>query len=348
MERNDFKAISMEHIVAANATATRMLEEIKDKKRVNYFEYRKLYFACMEMFEIVYGNEDGESAYDHMYDILDQLEKENVWFKKDTQNYNIFWNAIITSGEDCMVCNVDEFLKHLRMNFGERAMIVSYLTRIAEKLYPNCNGIKLESYKFELINFEKHCTVSFNGRIPKENITQMLQDIYETYSAERFIEEAKIYLDQHHLEYSKFETEIKDVDNDFAKQLPYPFCSQSDFWYDVQNIDHYYLLMNHKESCTEDFIKTHLLVLKHENNEFNMIYQCYFEDLDDWDEYEEDDGIYEQFRFKNHWDSKKQIVDVRENIIPMYKYSALLDILLHMDDINTIEHAKELMKKYQR
>lgn len=349
MERNDFEAISMEHIVAANATAMRMLEELK-KIGNNDYGYRKLYFTCIEMFEIIYGNIDEESAYDRLHWILDDLKHYQIGFTRDGMLYNIFWNAIITSRKDGTVCNVDEFLKYLRMKFGERAMIVSYVTNISEKLYPNCNGIDLESYRFDFSKQEKLYRISFNGRIPQNEIQQMLRQV-DGYSPERMIDGINLYLDQHHLEYSKLKRETLYIDNKFVRHLINRTKSDVEtFLTDILKIDHYYMIMYHV-NWEDDFRTTSLGLIKYENKQFNIICQRHGEDFDD-DYYDEDyheNYFYTQTRFRNIWNDNEIYISKMQEILPIHSYyRTLIELLLNMDHFDTIEQVKELVKKWEK
>ena len=141
----EFKAINQNCIIAANKTAERMLKELK-KIKMDYVGYRELYFACIEIYSIIYGNQTDNISIHQIIDILNELYDKKIGFVKDKHYYNIFWNTLITSNKNGEECDVDEFLKNMRMKFGENARVVCTLTTIVEKLFPNCNQIKLQTY----------------------------------------------------------------------------------------------------------------------------------------------------------------------------------------------------------
>ena len=208
--KEEFKSINQKTICAANKVAERMLKELQ-KTNPYYQQSRELYFACLEFFSILYDKEiDDESAIEIFYRTKQLLEEKYLKLEKDCPVINIFWNAIITSNADGEECNVDEFLKNLRMKFGEKAEIVLRLTNIVEEMYPNCNSIKLQTYKFDFISFRKQTTIQFSGRISKEQINEMFEYIKDE-RCENFALMMKYYLDQHHLEYSNFEEKLTKI-----------------------------------------------------------------------------------------------------------------------------------------
>ena len=216
--REEFKSINQENICAANKVAERMLKELKNTK-IHYQQSRELYFACLEFFSILYDKEiDDESAIEIFYRTEQLLEKKYLNLEKDSPSINIFWNTIITSKADGNECSVDEFLKNLRMKFGEKADIVLKLTSIAETMYPNCNQIKLQTYKFDFIKFQKQLSIEFSGRIAKEQINKMLEYI-KNEQFEKFALRMKCYLDQHHIEYSNFEEKLTEINQEISCKI---------------------------------------------------------------------------------------------------------------------------------
>lgn len=201
--QEEFKSINQETICAANKVAERMLKELQ-KTKTDYQQSRELYFACLEFFSILYDKEiDDESAIEIFVRTKQLLMDKYLNLEKDSPSINIFWNTIITSKADGSKCSVDEFLKNLRMKFGEKTDIVLRLTSIAEKMYPNCNQIKLQTYKFDFIKFQKQLSIEFSGRIAKEQINEMFEYI-KNEQFEKFALRMKCYLAQHHIEYSNF------------------------------------------------------------------------------------------------------------------------------------------------
>lgn len=151
--REEFKSINQENICAANKVAERMLKELKNTK-IHYQQSRELYFACLEFFSILYDKEiDSKTAIEIFVRTKQLLMDKYLNLEKDSQSINIFWNTIITSKADGNECSVDEFLKNLRMKFGEKADIVLKLTSIAETMYPNCNQIIINLI---LLNFRNN------------------------------------------------------------------------------------------------------------------------------------------------------------------------------------------------
>lgn len=115
--REEFKSINQENICAANKVAERMLKELK-KTKTDYQQSRELYFACLECFSILYDKEiDSKKAIEIFVRTKQLLMDKYVKLWKDCPAINIFWNAIITSNADGEECDVDEFLKNLRMKF---------------------------------------------------------------------------------------------------------------------------------------------------------------------------------------------------------------------------------------
>lgn len=208
--QKEFKNINQETICAANKVAERMLKELQ-KTKPYYQQSRELYFACLEFFSILHDKEiNDEFAIEIFYRTEQLLEEKYLKLEEDCPVINIFWNAIITSNADGEECNIEEFLKNLRMKFGEKAEIVLRLTNIVEKMYPNCNSIKSQTYKFDFISFRKQTTIQFSGRISKEQINEMFEYIKDE-RCENFACMIKYYLDQHHLEYSNFEEKLTKI-----------------------------------------------------------------------------------------------------------------------------------------
>lgn len=342
--QEEFKSINQETICAANKVAERMLKELQNTK-TDYQQSRELYFACIEIHSIFYSDETEDIVYKYVINLLNLLNKKNIGFMNDSISYNIFWNVLITSDINGEKCDVDDFLKNLRMKFGENTNIIIYLTEIAENLYPNCNNLKLESYKFEFIKNEQKYIISFCGRISKTEISKMLKQLKNNPS-EFLYKKILMYLNQHHLEYSNFQWKKSEVDKEFCTE--FNCCStyylrNNDYLYDVQKFDNYYLIMYTKNWIDEELCLTNICLMKYECEKFNIICQRYNEyfDYDYGQDYD-----YKQLSFRNIFDNDILQIENNENIIPMViTYDKLFELLMNMDQIKTVKDVKEIINK---
>lgn len=341
--REEFKNINQENICAANKVAERMLKELKNTK-IHYQQSRELYFACLEFFSILYDKEiDDESAIEIFYRTEQLLEKKYLKLEKDSPSINIFWNTIITSNANGEECDVDEFLKNLRMKFGEKSDIVLILTSIAKKMYPKCNQIKLQTYKFDFIYLHKQATIQFSGRIDKDQLNKMLEYIKDE-MCENFALMMKYYLDQHHLEYSNFKENLTGINQEIINATDARLIREYDDYYlDIKCLDNYFLMLQDSGNWMdddEDISESRICVVKYQDENLNIISQL-TQKFDDWyDKKISHDYFYIQ---KNLTNGKELTVD--EEIIPYYTHpDKLFELLQKLDQIETVEEVKELMK----
>lgn len=339
--REEFKSINQENICAANKVAERMLKELKNTK-IHYQQSRELYFACLEFFSILYDKEiDDESAIEIFYRTEQLLEKKYLKLEKDSPSINIFWNTIITSNSNGEECDVDEFLKNLRMKFGEKSDIVLILTSIAKKMYPKCNQIKLQTYKFDFIYLHKQATIQFSGRIDKDQLNKMLEYIKDE-MCENFAFMIKCYLNQHHLEYSNFKESLTGINQEIIKATDARWISEyNDYYFNIRHYDNYYLmLLDFGNWIDEDICESRMCVVKYQDENLNIISQL-TQKFNDWyDKKISHDYFYIQ---KNLTNGKELTVD--EEIIPYYTHpDKLFELLQKLDQIETVEEVKELMK----
>ena len=129
------------------------------------------------------------------------------------------------------------------MKFGEKADIVLILTSIAKKMYPKCNQIKLQTYKFDFIYLHKQATIQFSGRIDKDQLNKMLEYIKDE-MCENFSLMMKYYLDQHHLEYSNFKENLTGINQEIIKATDSRWIREYDDYYlDIKDYDNYFLIL---------------------------------------------------------------------------------------------------------
>lgn len=229
------------------------------------------------------------------------------------------------------------------MKVGEKADIVLILTSIAEKMYPNCNQTKSQTYKFDFIQFQKQLSIQFSGRITKEQINKMFEYIQDGI-CENFSLMIKYYLDQHHLEYSNFKENLTEINQEIIKATDARWIREYDDYYlDIKCLDNYFLMLRDSGNWMdddEDIIESRICVVKYQDEKLNIISQL-TQEFDDWyDKKISHDYFYIQ---KNLTNGKEFTVD--EEIIPYYTHpDKLFELLQKLDQIETVEEVKELMK----
>lgn len=339
--KEEFKSINQKTICAANKVAERMLKELKNTK-TDYQQSRELYFACLEFFSILYDKEiDSKTAIEIFVRTKQLLMDKYLKLEKDSPSINIFWNTIITSNADGNECDVDEFLKNLRIKFEEKADIVLKLTSIAEKMYPKCNQIKLQTYKFDFIKFQKQLSIEFSGRITKEQINKMLEYI-KNEQFEKFALRMKCYLEQHHLEYSNFEEKLTEINQEIINSTDARWINKYDKYYlDVKYYDNYFLtLWNYENWINEDISESKMCVIKYQDRKLNIISQVNRGIYDDYN----NDVSYKYFYTQKNLTADKETT-VNEEIIPEFIFQRkLFELLQKLDQIETVEEVKEIMK----
>lgn len=215
------------------------------------------------------------------------------------------------------------------------------LTNIAEKMYPNCNSIKLQTYKFEFIQFQKQLSIEFSGRITKEQINKM----FEYIKAERFKDFAymmKQYLDQHHLEYSNFKESLTGINQEIIKATDARWIIEYDDYYShIKYYDNYFLMLwNYENWINEDISESKMCVIKYQDRKLNIISQVNRGIYDDYN----NDVSYKYFYTQKNLTADKETT-VHEEIIPDFIFQRkLFELLQKLDQIETVEEVKELMK----
>ena len=237
-----------------------------------------------------------------------------------------------------------EIYQRLKLrNIVEKADIVLKLTSIAEKMYPNCNQTKSQTYKFDFIQFQKQLSIQFSGRITKKQINKMFEYI-KNEQFEKFALRMKCYLDQHHLEYSNFEENLTEINQKIIKAIDARCIREYDDYYlDIKSLDNYFLMLQDSENWIdddEDIIESRICVVKYQDEKLNIISQL-TQNFDDWyDKKISHDYFYIQ---KNLTNGKE--LTVEEEIIPYYTHpDKLFELLQKLDQIETVEEVKEIMK----
>lgn len=226
-------------------------------------------------------------------------------------------------------------------NVEEKADIVLKLTSIAEKMSPKCNQIKLQTYKFDFIYLHKQAIIQFSGRIDKEQINKMLEYI-KNEQFEKFALRMKCYLDQHHIEYSNFEEKLTEINQEIINLTDARWISEYDDYYlAVKYYDNYFLMLwNYENWINEDISESKMCVIKYQDRKLNIISQV-------------NRGIYDDYNnavsYKYFYTQKNLTADkettVHEEIIPDFIFQRkLFELLQKLNQIETVEEVKELMK----
>ena len=344
MIETKFETIDSKTLVAANQVAERMIKELTSLKS-DYRDIRELYFTCIEIFDLIYGTKTTEKVEEQFFLIANILNKD-VFYNKENWNYNAFWNVIITSDKNGNECDVDKFLKNLKIKFGKETCFVSYLTNVAKKLYQNCNDEKLETYGF--IFLDNYCksliSIQFEGIISKTEINNVLLNL-KRYNVEDYAEDIKIYLDQHHFAYRNFKVEKQEISNEFQFDLDNinEYCYADFISKYIPNTKNIYGFINYQIYLDEDSVANHLLLIKCVNDNLYVLHQREYISDDGWGDYiDVHYEFFKSYRYANFND--KSFVGFNY-ILPSHTFFAKLSGLLSkIEDINSDEEIKELFK----
>lgn len=236
------------------------------------------------------------------------------------------------------------------MKYGEKNLLINKFNYIIRKLYPEYKEVKSQSYKFEFGVNQKLYTICFDGRIPKEEINNLIKKIKE-HHYKNFGNIIKLYLDQHHLEYYNFNCNVNELSQqelrDFYFDLVHHrITNTNDLNKHIGNVNNYYVILNDGGWEDEDYSWRCICVanIVKENSKFDMKYHIIGQ-TEEMDDYEDD--IWGDFDLiiKNENDDRCNKIFKNKIIIPFFKSSSLFDLLLDIDNIETIDQINNIIKK---
>lgn len=349
MQNERFRYITNENIINANNAAQKLVKEL-NKLNISYLECRELYYSFLEIHSILYdkSNKDANYIYKQINKILYNLRNnESFCLKENSNSYNCFWDILLTSDSKGNICDVNDFMKNCRTKFGDKNELIDKFNYIIRKLYPEYKEIKLQSYKFEFGFYKKLYTIYFNGRIPKEEINNLIKKI-KGHNCEKFSNIIKLYLDQYHLEYSNFKCTITSLSQQELRKF---YNSLTDYMNDylnehIENVDNYYVILNDGGWEDEDYSWKCICVanIVKENSKFDMKYHIIGQ-TEEMDDYEDDVWGYFDLIIKNENNDRCNKIIKDKIIIPYFKSSSLFDLLLNIDNIETIDQINNIIKK---
>ena len=349
MNFNKFYGISNENILNANKVAMRLIDLIKD--RTNKQDIRQIQFHLIELHSIIYGSsKDSEIVYHCIKECINSLQNCEInILNKNHSLYANFWNTLITSSKNGNICNTKDFMKNLRMKFGQDNQLIYFFNLLVEELYPDYSECELKTYVFHFVSYNNSIFIKFKARIKENEITFLLDNL-KKYNINNYEDKIKQFLENHHLEYSDLEIFQKEVLFEDLEKL-YKTCVYYCRWdndiLDLMNTikcDEYYICITISKKY-DDWYKAYLLTTKiqriKKSNRFivKSITQNY--DIDDDDLEQRGKFIIQKYTTYTDGDFDKEI-NLNEIVIPEYSGKEI-EILKNIDNINNINDIKTIL-----
>lgn len=341
MENMRFNVFSDKCIRNANKSAHRLMEEL-NKINISYVDYRKIYFSFLEIYCIIFSEENIDAD-------MTLRKIENSLFMKEYTNYfhaktdnpisNCFWNIIVTSNTNGDLCNIEEFMKFIRKKYGQDTSLTMFFCYIIKNLYPYYKEEKFKSYKFEFVCDKTLHTIYFEAKLSKKEIEGILNEIkvHGRYFKDIFI----LYLNQHHLEYLNFKYFTEKSDYIKVNNIHNSLLSNYEYNDYIGKIDNYYLIINDTYFEHQNIYYFSVIAKRELNEDYSFNYHIMSQEHTDYEDWEENSNFIIKKSDCNAF-SLKTLCNEDKLIVP-WSFHTITELLLNIDIIESATDVETLI-----